>query len=77
MQRVEDGQEDEALRRAFELQMRMVVDMHRREREEAEMVRWRNRARQGEGMAAGPFGGQQDLERRRGRPREDRGIDYA
>jgi hypothetical protein len=77
MQRVEDGQEDEALRRAFELQMRMVVDMHRREREEAEMARWRNRAREGEGMAAGLLDGRQDLERRRGRPREDRGIDYG
>jgi hypothetical protein len=75
MQRVEDGQEDEALRRAFELQMRMVVDMSRREREEAEMVRWRNRARQGEGMAAEPLR-ERDLERRRRRPREDLGLDY-
>jgi hypothetical protein len=52
-----------------------VVDMSRREREEAEMMRLRNRARHGEGMAAG-LGGREDLERRRRRPREDLGLDY-
>lgn len=74
MQRVEDG-EEEALRRAFDLQMQMVEDM-RRELEDAEMARLRNRARQGEAMAVGPLGGPQNLERRRRRPREDRGADY-
>jgi hypothetical protein len=71
MQRVEDG-EEEALRRAFDLQMQMVADM-RGQLEEAEVMRLRNRARQGGGLAAGPLGGH---ERRHRRPREDRGIDY-
>jgi hypothetical protein len=78
MQRVENGEEEEeeALRRAFELQMRMVVEMSRREREEeVDGARWRNRARQG-GLAVGLLGEQQDHERRRRRPHEDRGIDY-
>jgi hypothetical protein len=74
MQRVEDG-EEEALRRAFDLQMQMVDDM-RRELEDAEMARLRNRARQGEEMVAGPLDGRQNHERKRRRPRKDREIDY-
>ena len=74
MQRVVDG-EEEALRRAFDLQIQMVEDM-RRELEDAEMARLRDRARQGEEFAAGPLGGEQNHERRRRRPREDRGLDY-
>jgi len=74
IQRVEDG-EEEALRRAFDLQMQMVEDM-RRELEDAEMARLRNSARQGEEIAAGPLGGEQNHERRRRRSREDRGLDY-
>ena len=76
MQRLEDENgEEEALRRAFDLQMQMVEDM-RREFEEAELARLRNRARQGEGVAAGSLAGHQNHDRRRRRPREDRGIDY-
>ena len=74
MQRVEDG-EAEALRRAFDLQIQMVEDM-RRGLEDTEVARLRDRARQGEGMTAGPLGGQQNHEWRRRRPREDRVIDH-
>jgi hypothetical protein len=72
MQRVEGGGEDVS-RRVLELQMQMVADMGR-ESEEAETARLRNRARQGEEMAAGAFSGQQGHERRRRRAREDRAM---
>ena len=74
VQRAEDG-EEEALRRAFELQMQMVADM-RMELEEAEAARLRNRARQDDGVALGADSGlQRRNAQRRRRPREDRGVD--
>jgi len=72
MQREDDG-EGEALRRAFDLQMQMVEDMMR-EIEDAEAARILDRALQNEGMADGFSSEQPNYERRRRRPREDRGM---
>lgn len=70
MQRQEDG-EEEALRRAFEVQMRMVVEM-RRELEEAEATRLQNRDQHGGRVHASR--GQPHRRMRRMEPREAQEI---
>lgn len=67
-QRAEDG-EEQALRRAYELQMAEVEEL-RRELDQAEAARMRGRPWQGEAIVAGPLDGQRRHRRRR--PREDR-----
>lgn len=71
MQRAED-REEAALRRAFEVQMRMVEEM-RRELEATEAMRLENRERNSEG--GGSSDKQEHRRRRRRRPRESRELD--